>query len=134
MEEIVRNDDRVLRPVELLTAAVAEPPDLVVTATPDKLALSPGQPVTITVKVARKPGFTGKVPLDVLGLPNGVTADTPDIAENQTEAKITLKAEDNAAAGETEIVVVAKSEVDALPPVLHAALPITLVVRGKGSS
>ena len=128
LEEMVRNDERTTHPARLPAVAVAEPPDMVVTAAPDRLTLSPGKTVEIGVKIERKKGFTGKVPLAVLGLPPGVTAETPDIPENKAEAKITLKAEDKAALGEADLIVVGKAVIDDQHQAPHAALPLTLVV------
>ena len=128
MEEIRRDDERTTRPAHLPAATLSEPPDVVVTAGPDKLALSPGKPVEIAVKIERKKGFTGKVPLAVLGLPPGVTVDAPEIPENKAEGKITLKAEEEATPSESVIVVVGKSVIDDQQQASHAALPMTLVV------
>ena len=133
MAELSQDGEKTLRPVPLATAAVAEPPDLIVTAAPDALMLSPGKSVEIAVKVERKNGFTGKIPLAVLGLPDGVTADTPEIGENKTEAKITLKAEEKAAPGEREIVVTARSAGEEQAPAPHAAAPITLTIASGGA-
>jgi hypothetical protein len=121
------------RPLPLATAAVAEPPDLIVTTTTDPLTLTPGKSVEIALKVERKNGFKGKIPLAVLGLPDGVTADTPEIAENKTEAKITLKAEEKAAPGEREIVVTARSAGEEQAPAPHAAAPIMLKIASSGA-
>jgi pre-peptidase len=128
MAEVRQDDQKTSHPLPLATAAVAEPPDLIVTTITDPLTLSPGKSVEIAVRVERKNGFTGKIPLAVLGLPDGVTADTPEIAENKTEAKITLKAEEKAAPGEREIVVTARSAGEEQAPAPHAAVPITLTV------
>ncbi len=132
MEEVVRNNEKTQRPVNLLTAAVAEPPDMVVTATPDHVVLAPGKSVEIAVKVERKKGFTGKVPLTVLGVPDGVTVDAPDLAEDKTEGKITLKADENAAPGERDLIVAGRSVIDDQRQVLHAApILILTVMPGK---
>ena len=133
MEAIGQDDQKMVRPLPLAIAGVAEPPDLIVTTMTDPLTLSPGKSVEIAVKVERKNGFTGKIPLAVLGLPDGVTADTPEIAENKTEAKITLKAEEKAAPGEREIVVTARSAGEEQAPAPYAAVPITLKIAASGT-
>lgn len=132
IEEVGQDDQKTLHSLPLATAAVAEPPDLIVTATSEKLELLPGKSVEVGVKIERKKGFTGKVPLAVLGLPEGVTADTPEIAENKTEAKIILKAEKKAVPGETEIVITARSAGEEQAPAPHAAAPLTLTIATKG--
>jgi hypothetical protein len=114
--------------MNLLTAAATEPPDMVVTATPEKVTLSPGQSVEIAVKITRKEGFKGKVPLVVLGLPDGISADAPEIAEDKSEGKITLKAGGEVKPGEREIVVAGRTVIDDQRQVSHVATPIALTV------
>jgi hypothetical protein len=127
-EELVRNNEKRTRPSPLPTAAASELADMVVSATPERLLLAPGQSVEIAVKVERGAGFKGKVPLAVLGLPEGVSADAPDIAEDKAEGKITLKAGGEVKPGELEIVVAGRSVIDDQRQVLHAAPPIVLTV------
>jgi hypothetical protein len=128
MEETVRNGEKSQRPINLLTAAVAEPPDIVVTASMDKLILPMGKSIDIPVKIVRKEGFKGKVPLTVLGVPEGITVTAPDIAEKDTEGKITLKAEEKAVPGETDVLVAGKSVIDDQRQVLHVAPPLVLTI------
>jgi len=128
LEEIVQGNQKSTRPVNLWTAAVTEAPELIVTATPDKLTLPKGGSVDITVKVERKEGYKGKIPLTVIGLPNGVTATATDLADDKSEGKITLKTDNKASTGESDVVVVAKVVIDNQRQVLHAALPTTLAV------
>jgi hypothetical protein len=132
MEEIGQNDQKSARPARLPAVALAEPPDVVVSAAPDKLALAPGKSAEIVVKIERKKGFTAKVPLAVLGLPAGVTADAPEIAEGKAEGKITLKAEEGAKPGGADLVVVGKSVIDDQQRVSHAALPMILTLSPAG--
>jgi hypothetical protein len=133
MEESQQGDEKKARSVNLTTAAIAEPPDLIVTTTPEQVTLTTGKSVEIAVKVERKNGFTGKVPLAVLGLPDGVSADAPEIAENKAEAKITLKAEKKAAPVESEIVVAGRSAGEGEAPAPHAAAPVLLVIASAGA-
>jgi hypothetical protein len=128
MEEVLRNNQKTLRPVNLLAAAVTETPELTVTATPETVTLPKGGTVEITLKVERKEGSKGKIPLAVLGLPPGVTATAPDIPEDKPEGKITLKTEDRASPGEIEIVVAGKAVIDNQRQVSHVAPPMLLKV------
>jgi WD40 repeat protein len=50
----------------------AEPGDLVTTTGQSEITVKPGSEVRLQVKVERRNGFTGRVPLDVRGLPHGV--------------------------------------------------------------
>jgi hypothetical protein len=128
LEEIVQNNQKSTRPVNLWTAAVTEAPELIVTVPPDKLTLPKGGSVEITVKVERKEGYKGKIPLTVIGLPNGVTATATDLADDKTEGKITLKTDNKASTGENDIVVAANVVIDNQRRVLHVAPAVTLAV------
>lgn len=132
LEEYVRNSnnqiERATRPSVLPRIAVTPPPDMTVTAAPDHLTLAPGKTVEIKVKIARKEGFTAKVPLALLGLPAGITATLPEIAAKQTEATTTLKIEGDAKPGDFTLIVVGKAVLDELRFVPHCALPLTLTV------
>ena len=71
-----------------------------VTATTDTptLTIRPGGEVRIRMKIERKNGFTGRVPLDVRGLPHGVTVQNIGLngilcTEKDTEREIVLAAE-----------------------------------------
>lgn len=133
-EEIVQNEQRTTRPAPLATAAIAEPPDLVVAAMPETIWLAPGGSVELVVRIERKVGFDKTVPLAVLGLPPGVTATTPEIGKDQSEAKITLKADGNATPAEADLVLVAHAVLDGQRQVPHAAPPIRLTVAAAEKS
>jgi hypothetical protein len=64
----------------------------------------------------------------VLGLPEGISATTPEIAEDKSEAKITLSAGGEAKPGELDLVVVGRTVIDDQRQVLHAAAPLVLTV------
>jgi dipeptidyl aminopeptidase/acylaminoacyl peptidase len=49
-----------------------EPGDIVTTTDQSEVTVKPGQEVRLTVKVERRNGFKGRIPLDVKGLPHGV--------------------------------------------------------------
>jgi hypothetical protein len=51
---------------------LAESGDIVTTTEQSTVTLHPGGQVAVTVKVERRNGFTGRIPLDVRGLPHGV--------------------------------------------------------------
>lgn len=51
---------------------LVEPGDLVTTTEQSEVTLRPGGEVTLTVRIERRNGFKGRVPLDVRGLPHGV--------------------------------------------------------------
>jgi hypothetical protein len=49
-----------------------EPGDLVTTTSASEVTVQPGKQVRLRVKIDRRNGFAGRVPLDVRGLPHGV--------------------------------------------------------------
>jgi hypothetical protein len=51
---------------------VVEPGDLAATAEQSEVTVQPGKETRLTVKIDRRNGFQGRVPLDVRGLPHGV--------------------------------------------------------------
>jgi hypothetical protein len=51
---------------------VQEPGDIMTTTELPEVTVRPGQQVTVTAHVERRNGFTGRIPLDVRGLPRGV--------------------------------------------------------------
>jgi WD40 repeat protein len=51
---------------------VVEPGDLTATAEQSEVTVQPGKETRLTVKIDRRNGFQGRVPLDVRGLPHGV--------------------------------------------------------------
>src|SRR5262249_19321086 len=52
--------------------SLAEPGDLVTATAAAEVAVRPGQVTKLLVKVERRNGFKGRVPLEVRGLPHGV--------------------------------------------------------------
>jgi hypothetical protein len=50
----------------------AEPGDIVTTTEQSEVTLKPGGEVRVTVKIDRRNGFKGRIPIDVRGLPHGV--------------------------------------------------------------
>ena len=51
---------------------VLEPGDIVTTTGQTEVAVKPGGEARLTVKVERRNGFKGRIPLDVKGLPHGI--------------------------------------------------------------
>src|SRR6185436_4875941 len=51
---------------------VVEPGDIVTTTEQSEVTLRPGGEVRVTVKVERRKGFKGRIPIEVRGLPHGV--------------------------------------------------------------
>jgi hypothetical protein len=62
----------VLRTAEGGTPSVVEPGDLVTTTVQSEVTVRAGGEARVTVRVERRNGFKGRVPIDVLGLPHGV--------------------------------------------------------------
>jgi hypothetical protein len=60
---------------------------------------------TLNVSITRTGGFVGAVLISVEGLPSGVGAATPTIAENATTGVITLTAQITALVGRTSVIV-----------------------------
>jgi WD40 repeat protein len=76
----------------------AEPGDIVTTVTQPVVTLKPGQETRMLVKVERRNGFKGRIPLDVLGLPHGVRVlhiglNGILVTERDTEREVFLYAE-----------------------------------------
>jgi hypothetical protein len=55
-----------------ITPKLGKAPDIVTTTEQPEVTLRPGGETRITVSITRQNGFTGRVPLDVRGLPHGV--------------------------------------------------------------
>lgn len=132
LEEFVKNPDgtvaRTTKPVPLPVASVTDPADVTLAVSAETLDLKVGATAELTVKLARKAGFTAKVPLVFTGLPAGVTAAPLEVPENQSELKVTLKAEPTTAPGESHLLLVGRSVVDELRFSPHAAPFVALRV------
>ena len=118
--------------------ALAPRPDLVVTTTADRVELPAGGEVTMTVTVERRNGFTGRVPISVMNLPHGVRVDDIGlngvmITEEETSRTVHLVAEPWVQPHSQPIVVVGRVEVNSPLRNESAALPVELVLVGKGA-
>ena len=116
--------------------ALAPRPDLVVTTTAERVELAPGGEATLTVKVERHNGFTGRVPISVMNLPHGVRVDDIGlngvmITEEETSRTVHLVAEPWVQPQSQPIVVVGRVEVNSPLRNESAAGAVELVV-GKG--
>lgn len=109
---------------------VTPPPNLAVTANPSRIEIRPGQQVSMSLSVARGAAFSGRVPIDVRNLPQGVRVlniglNGVLITETQTERTVFLYAEPWAEPMERPFYAVGKAESAGTE---HSSAPITLVV------
>jgi hypothetical protein len=92
------NGQEVVREVTGGVPKVVEPAELVTTAEQSEVAVRPGKETPLTVKIERRNGFKGRVPLDVRGLPHGVRVldiglNGILITENETSRTFVIYAE-----------------------------------------
>jgi hypothetical protein len=66
------NDKELVREVVGSLPKVIEPGDIVTTTEQSEVTVKPGGDVTVSVKVERRNGFKGRIPIEVRGLPHGV--------------------------------------------------------------
>jgi hypothetical protein len=105
--------------------------NLRVTARPDRVKIAPGQEVAITLGVERKNGLTGRVPIEVKNLPQGVRVLDIGLSgvlvnETQTERPVRIFAEPWVRHQVRSFYAVGKAE---SPGTEHSSLPIELEVR-----
>ncbi|HEV2425761.1 MAG TPA: hypothetical protein VGZ29_13110 [Terriglobia bacterium] len=118
----------------LQLAAIIPPPDVMVTAEPTHVVISPGREVRVTLRVERENGFKGRVPCFVANLPPGVRVVNVGlngvlVTETQTTRTFTLRAEDWAKPVEQPIYVVGQVESNA--STFHPSAPLELRVEGR---
>ena len=114
--------------------AMAPAPDLVVTTDATRVELAPGKDVTLTVKVERHNGFTGRVPVSVMNLPHGVRVDDIGlngvmITEQETSRVIHIVAESWVQPQAQPLLIVGRVEVNSPLRNESAALPVELVIK-----
>jgi hypothetical protein len=99
--------------------------------TPTRISIRPGQEVTMTLAVERAPAFSGRVPIDVRNLPQGVRVQNIGlngvlVTEKQTSRTVSLYAEPWVDAMERPFYAVGKAESAGTE---HSSTPIILVVE-----
>ncbi|HEX5272940.1 MAG TPA: hypothetical protein VFW33_20725, partial [Gemmataceae bacterium] len=108
--------------------------DIVTTAGQSEVTLRPGGETRLTVTVERHNGFTGRIPLEVRGLPHGVRVLDVGlngilITEKETTRTIVIHAEPWVEPGAHPFVVLARSERKGTE---HAAKSVLLKVEAAG--
>ncbi|OWK46905.1 WD40 repeat domain-containing protein [Fimbriiglobus ruber] len=121
----------VIREATGSTPTLAEPGDLVTTVSSSELTIRPGTESRLTVRVERRDGHAGRVPLDVRGLPHGVRVLNIGlngilILPGATEREIVVYAEPWVKPTDRPFVVLARSERKGTE---HAAPAVVLKVR-----
>jgi hypothetical protein len=114
-------------------------PDLVVTTDATRIEVTSGRQVTLTVKVERHNGFTGRVPVSVMNLPHGVRVDDVGlngvmITEQETSRVIHIVAEPWVPAQTQPLLIVGRVEVNSPLRNESAGLPVELVVKGPATA
>jgi len=109
---------------------VTPPPNLKVSARPNRVVIHPGEQVSMTLAVERGPAFRGRVPIDVKNLPQGVRVlniglNGVLITEAQAERTVFLLAEPWAQPMDRPFYAVGKAESAGTE---HSSSPIELVV------
>src|SRR5262249_25173097 len=117
----------------LVTAML--PADLAVETGAPEVAIQPGSQATVTVRVERRNGFAGRVPIEVRNLPDGVRVldvglNGVLITEQETSRRFTLYAEPWAKPQTRPPYPVATVETD--PASQVAAAPVALRVLPGG--
>jgi hypothetical protein len=129
---LVAHEAETLDPISVV--ALAPKPDLIVTTDANRLEVTPGKAVTLTVTVERQNGFTGRVPVSVMNLPHGVRVDDVGlngvmITEQETSRVIHIVAEPWVQALTQLLLIVGRVEVNSPLRNESAALPVELVVK-----
>jgi WD40 repeat protein len=112
---------------------VGDPGDIVTTTEQSEVSVRPGGEVRLTVKIERRNGFKGRVPVEVRGLPHGVQVLDVGlngilITEQETSRTMVIRAEPWVKATEHPFVVFARREGKNSE---HAARSVLLRVTGK---
>ena len=128
----VVHEARITDPISVV--ALAPKPDLIVTTGAAHVELKAGQEVTLTVKIERCNGFTGRVPVSVMNLPFGVRVNDIGlngvmITEQETSRTITIVAEPWVKPQTQPLLVVGRVEVNSPLRNESAALPVELTIK-----
>jgi hypothetical protein len=111
---------------------VTPEPNLEVTARPVRVEIHPGEQVSMTLAVKRRPAFKGRVPIEVKNLPQGVRVlniglNGVLVTETQSERTVTLLAEPWAEPMVRPFYAVGKAEIagteDSSPPIELVVVP-----------
>ncbi|MBA3442329.1 MAG: hypothetical protein H0T92_20935, partial [Pyrinomonadaceae bacterium] len=132
-----REISRVADPEDMISVvSVASPPDLTISTEQKELILKPGDIVDITVRINRRNGFAGRVPVEVRNMPLGITI--PDVGLNgvlitETETSRTFKiaVDPNTPPLEQQLYIVGRVETNSPIASEHAAQPIKLTIVPK---
>lgn len=131
-------------PVNTLTAAVTEEPDIVIDVEPKNVTVAPGGTVKIDVTLKRRADYTKGVSLDVMlrhlggvhanPLPPGVTLDEGAskvlLGDNETKGVIVLKiAPDAPPIENAPLTVIGQVSINFVVKANHSSAPIGLTVR-----
>jgi hypothetical protein len=108
-------------------------PDLSVTARPKRVVLTPGEETSVTFSVVRKTGWSGRVPIDVRNLPQGVRVldiglSGVLITEKETERSVRIFAEPWVAPQVRSFYAVGRLEAAGTE---HSSDPLVLQVRPR---
>lgn len=86
-------------------------PDFQVTFPLDAVTVLPGGKTLVQVDVARGPGVTGKIDLEIPGLPEGVTFKPNSIGANRPNQRINIEATEDAPVGRYEVEIIGVTKV-----------------------
>ena len=122
---------------KLSLVSLAPAPELAVFTDTQHLTVEPGGKVSITVSIKRMNGFTGRIPIDVRGLPHGIIV--TDVGLNgilitpaETAMKFTIEVQPWVKPGEQPIFVVARIETTSPQRQdFPFATPIILSIKAK---
>ena len=109
------HDQETVREVKGGTVKLGEPRDILTATEQSEISIRPGGVARLTVRIERRHGFKGRVPIEVRGLPHGVRVldiglNGILITEQETSRTMRLYAEPWVQATEHPIVVLAKHE------------------------
>jgi len=123
----------------LSMVSVAPPPELAVWTEPQRVVIEPGGQSSVTVKVERRRGFAGRVPIDIRGLPPGVIIKDVGlngvlITEEEATQKFLLDVQPWVSRLEQPIFVVGRIETTSPQRSDFPAAPLLLSIQPKESA
>ncbi|MFM7541130.1 MAG: hypothetical protein ACKO9Z_15865, partial [Planctomycetota bacterium] len=111
-----------------VAVAVLERAPFALAAKVDPASVAPGKDAVLTITLTRRDGFAEPVALTLAGLPANATADSPTIAKDKNEAKITVKTKGNTPVGAPALIVNGKAKVGGADLTV-AAPAVTLMIK-----